>query len=107
MGGLVSFAPPGPRRPRAPHFRRFGFLDQTVLGDSWGAAQFSSEGPSIYAKSPYAATLTWGGKEGSRSVLALGISLTFDKLRKKQNKTSKIIKTKPFLRCRDSQVQAF
>jgi hypothetical protein len=67
-----------------------------VLGDSWGAAQFSSEGPSIYAKSPYAATLTWGGKEGSRSVLALGISLTFDKLRKNKTKQAKSSKLSPF-----------
>lgn len=70
-----------------------------MLGDSWGAAQFGSAGPSnIYAKSPYAATLTWGGKKegvrGSRPVLALGASLTFDKLRKPI-----------LLRHKDSQVQ--
>lgn len=50
--------------------------------------------PLFMQKSPNAAILTWGGKEegvrGSRPVLALEASLTFDKLRKNQPKASKL-----------------
>lgn len=49
------FPPPGAAPPDlAPPFRRLGFSDETVFGNLSGAL-FGSAGPSIYAKSPYAA----------------------------------------------------
>lgn len=96
-GWVVGFVRPSrPSATSCPIFAALDFLDRTVLGDSWGAAQSGPAGPSnIYAKPPYSATLTWGGKEegvrGSRPVLALGASLTFGKLRK----PTQTIKTKP------------